>query len=198
MSVEGGIQIVNWFDIILIVVFFLHLTSGYSRGLVKQLFDLIGFFVIILLSFWGSRLFSERLAVFIDPEDIIPHHDLIQSVGLEVAVEKAPQLIAGVITFLLLLLALSLIFRLFSGGFRWINKVPVIGFFNRIGGAALGALVGVVFVYIIIAAAALIPLKPFMDALRTSEVAFFAEHYLSPLAERVKEIALDYYLSLNG
>lgn len=191
-------QIVNWFDILLLVVFFLHLVSGYSRGLVKQLFDLIGFFIIILLSFWGSRLFSERLAVFIDPEDIIVHHDLIQSLGLEVAIEKAPQLIAGVITFLLLIIALSLIFRLFSGGFRWINRVPVIGFFNRIGGAVLGALVGVVFVYIIIAAAALIPLKPFMDALRTSEVAFFAEYYLSPLADRVKENALDYYLSLNG
>lgn len=188
----------NWFDILLLVVFFLHLVSGYSRGLVKQLFDLIGFFVIILLSFWGSRLFSERLAVFIDPEDIIAHHDLIQSLGLEVAIEKAPQLIAGVITFLLLIIALSLIFRLFSGGFRWVNRVPVIGFFNRIGGAVLGALVGVVFVYIIITAAALIPLKPFMDALRTSEVAFFAEYYLSPLADRVKEIALDYYLSLNG
>jgi uncharacterized membrane protein required for colicin V production len=198
MPVEDGTQIMNWFDILLLIVFFLHLISGYSRGLVKQLFDLIGFFVIILLSFWGSRLFSERLAVFIDPEDIIPHHDLIQSLGLEVAVEKAPQLIAGVITFLLLLLVLSLIFRLFSGGFRWINKVPVIGFFNRIGGAALGALVGVVFVYIIIAAAALIPLKPFMDALRTSEVAFFTEHYMSPFADRVKEIVLDYYLSLNG
>ncbi len=188
----------NWFDILLLVVFFLHLINGYSRGLVKQLFDLIGFFVIILLSFWGSRLFSERLAVFIDPEDIIPHHDLIQSLGLEVAVEKAPQLIAGVITFLLLILALSLFFRLFSGGFRWVNRVPVIGFFNRIGGTALGALVGVVFVYIIIAAAALVPLKPFMDAIRTSEVVFFTEYYLSPLVDRVKAIALDYYLSLNG
>lgn len=187
----------NWFDIILLVVFFLHLVSGYSRGLVKQLFDLIGFFVIILLSFWGSRLFSDRLAVYIDPEDIIPHHDLIQSLGLEVAVEKAPQLIAGVITFLLLILALSLIFRMFSGGFRWINRVPVIGFFNRIGGAVIGALIGVIFAYIVIAAAALVPLKPFMDALRTSEVAFFAEYYLSPLAVRVKNIALDYYLSLN-
>jgi uncharacterized membrane protein required for colicin V production len=188
----------NWLDVLLLVVFFLHLVSGYSRGLVKQLFDLIGFIVIILLSFWGSRLFSERLAVFIDPEDIIPHHDIIQNLGLEVALEKAPQIIAGVITFLLLLLALSLIFRLFSGGFRWINRVPVIGFFNRIGGAALGALVGVIFVYIIIAAAAMIPLKPFMEALRTSEVVFFTEYYLSPLADRVKEIALNYYLSLNN
>lgn len=188
----------NWLDILLLVILFLHLISGYSRGMVKQLFDILGFLVIILLSFWGSRLFSDRLAVLIDPEDIIPHHDLIQSLGLEVALEKAPQLIAGVVTFLLLLLALSLIFRLFSGGFRWINRVPVIGFLNRIGGLVLGALVGVVFVYIIITAVALIPLNLFMEALQNSEVVFFTDFYLTPLVEQLKEIAVNYYLSLNG
>ncbi|MDW7728728.1 MAG: CvpA family protein [Bacillota bacterium] len=188
----------NWLDILLLVVFFLHLISGYSRGMVKQLFDIIGFIVIIFLSFWGSRLFSDRLAVFIDPEDIIPHHDLIQSLGLEVALEKAPQLIAGVVTFLLLLLALTLIFRLFSGGFRWINRVPVIGFFNRIGGAALGAVVGLIFVYIIITAVALIPLNSFMVALQNSEVVFLTEFYLTPLFDQLKEMVINYYLSLNG
>ncbi len=188
----------NWLDLLLLAVLILHLVSGYSRGLVKQLFDLIGFFVIILLSFWGSRLFSERLAVLIDPEDIIPHHDLIQSLGLEVALEKAPQLIAGVITFLLLLLGLSLLFRLFSRGFRWINKVPVIGFFNRLGGAALGILVGLVFIYLIIAALALIPLDSCMAALEQSEVVFFTEYYLSPLAGEIKTIILNFYLNLNG
>ncbi len=188
----------NWLDILLLVILFLHLISGYSRGMVKQLFDILGFLVIILLSFWGSRLFSDRLAVLIDPEDIIPHHDLIQSLGLEVALEKAPQLIAGVVTFLLLLLALSLIFRLFSGGFRWINRVPVIGFLNRIGGLVLGAFVGVVFVYIIITAVGLIPLNLFMEALQNSEVVFFADHYLTPFVDQLKEIAVNYYLSLNG
>lgn len=188
----------NWLDFLLLIVFLFHLVGGYSRGLVKQLFDIIGFLVIILLSFWGSRLFSERLATLINPEDIIPHHDLFQLLGWEVALEKAPQLIAGIITFLVLLLALTLIFRLFSRGFRWINRVPVIGFFNRLGGAALGVLVGLVFIYIIIAALALVPLDPVMEALRTSEVVFFADFYLTPFMEQVKTGIINYYLSLNG
>jgi hypothetical protein len=100
----------NWFDVLLVVVFLFHLVSGYSRGMVKQLFDIMGFFLVVLLSFWGSRFFSEQLAVLINPEDIIPHHDLIQSLGLEIAMEKVPQLVAGVILFLIFLLVLSVVF----------------------------------------------------------------------------------------
>ncbi len=188
----------NWLDIFLLVVFFLHLISGFTRGLIKQLFDLFGFFVAVALSLWGSRYFSEELARYINPEDIIPHHELIESLGLEVALERAPQLIAGIIAFLVLFLVLSLVFRLFSGGFRWVNRLPVIGFFNRVGGALLGLLVGVVFVYIIIAGISLIPLQFFMEALENSEIVFIAEHYLEPVAEELKDMLLNFYLNLNS
>jgi membrane protein required for colicin V production len=188
----------NWFDIFLIVVFFLHFANGFSRGLIKQLFDLVGFIVIIIFSFWGSRYFSSSLASYINPEDIIPHHELIESLGLGVALDKAPQIIAGVICFLALFLVLSLIFRIFSGGFRWINKVPVVGFFNRIGGGLLGALIGIAFIYIIIAAVSLIPLSVFTEAIAGSEVVFITDHYLTPLAIQVKELLINFYLSFNG
>ncbi len=188
----------SWFDIILLLIFLIHLVSGFSRGLVKQLFDIFGFIVVVLLSIWGSRSFSYVLTGYINPDDIIPHHEVLQNLGIEMALEKAPQLIAGVITFLLLFLVLSLVFRLFSGGFRWINRIPVIGFFNRIGGGVLGALVGVLFVYIIIAAVSLIPMQFFMDAVETSEVVFLADYYITPAAQELKIIFLDYYLSING
>ncbi len=187
----------NWFDVLLVVVFLFHLVSGYSRGMVKQLFDIMGFFLVVLLSFWGSRFFSEQLAVLINPEDIIPHHDLIQSLGLEIAMEKVPQLVAGVILFLIFLLVLSVVFRFFSRGFRWINKIPVVGFLNRLGGALMGALIGVVFVYIIIAAVDLVPFQSFMEVLEGSEVAFFTKFYLTPLAETVKELIMNYYINMK-
>jgi uncharacterized membrane protein required for colicin V production len=188
----------TWFDIFLLVIFLLHVVNGFSRGLIKQLFDLIGFVIIIIFSFWGSRYFSGNLAAYINPEDIIPHHDVIERLGLEVAMEKAPQLIAGIISFLILFLILSLVFRFFSGGFRWINKLPVIGFLNRIGGGLLGAVIGIVFVYIIIAGVSMIPLQIFMEALDNSEVVFIANHYLTPAVVKLKEAAILYYLSLNG
>lgn len=188
----------NWLDILLLAVFSLHLANGFMRGLGKQLFDLIGFFAVIIISFWGSRYFSGFLATYINPEDIIPHHQLIESFGLEVALEKAPQMISGVIVFLILFIILSLLFRILSGGFRWINRIPVIGLFNRIGGVFLGALIGIAFVYIIIAGMSLIPLQLFMEALDQSEVVFIADHYLTPTAVWMQEFLLKYFLSLNG
>jgi len=188
----------NWFDIFLLVVLGLHVINGFSRGLIKQVFDIFGFIVVIILSFWGSRLFSEALAEYIDPENIIPHHEVIENLGLEIALEQAPQLIAGVITFLLLFLIFSIVFRLFSSGFKWINRIPVIGFFNRLAGTVMGVLIGAIFVYIIIAAVSIIPLQFFMDALEGSEIVFFANHYLAPAAEAIKEFALDFYLNLNS
>lgn len=188
----------NWFDIVLLIVFSLHVISGLSRGMVKQLFDVFGLLVVIILAFWGSRLFSESLAEYIDPEDIIAHHEIIELLGLEVALEKAPQLIAGIIAFLALFLILSLVFRLFSSGFRWINRIPVIGFFNRIGGGIMGILIGAFFASIIIAAVSMIPLQYFMDALDNSSVVFLTRHYFSPLAGEVKDFVVNFYLNFNS
>lgn len=187
-----------WFDIVLILVFIMHLVSGFSRGLIKQLFDILGFILVIFLSLWGSRNFSHVLVEYINPEDIIPHHDVITALGVDVALEQAPQLIAGILTFLILFLILSMVFKLFSSGFRWINRIPVIGLFNRIGGGVLGSIVGLVFVYIIIAAFSLIPLQFFMDALEESEVVFVADYYITPAAEELKDQFIEYYLTING
>jgi len=188
----------TWLDILLLIVFLLHFVSGFSRGMVKQLFDIFGFFLIIIASLWGSRQFSYILADYVNPEDIIPHHEVIESLGVELAFEAVPQLIAGVLTFLVLFLVLSVVFRLFSGGFRWVNRIPVIGFFNRVGGGVLGALVGVLFVYIIIAALSLLPLQFFMDALDNSEIVFITDHYLTPIAKDIGELFLNYYINMNS
>lgn len=188
----------NWLDILLIAVFFLHLISGFARGLVKQLFDIFGFILIIIVSLWGSRMFSYILADYIELEDIVPHHEVIENLGVEVALEAVPQLIAGVLTFLLLFLFFSFIFRLFSVGFRSINRIPVIGFFNRVGGGFLGAVVGAIFVYIIIAAVSLVQLPFFIDAMDNSEVVFIANHYLTPIANDLRDLLLNYYINLNG
>ncbi len=188
----------NWLDIFLLVVFFLHLVSGFSRGMVKQLFDMFGFIVVILLSFWGGRVFADVLAEYIKPENIIPHHQLFENMGLEVALEQVPLLIGGILAFLGLFIILSIVFRLFSGGFQWFNRVPVIGFFNRIGGSLMGALIGTVFVYVIVAAISLIPLQFFIDAVDNSEVAFITDHYFTPLFEILKAVAVNYYINLNS
>lgn len=186
-----------WLDIFLFIVFIYHLASGFTRGLVKQLIDILGIILVIILSIWGSRNFSYVLVEYINPENIIPHHDLMVKLGVDVAFEQAPQIIAGILTFLILFLLLSLVFKLFSGSFRWINRVPVIGLLNRIWGGILGALVGLVFVYIIIASLSLLPLKFFIESLENSEIVFIANHYITPYAAEVKDQVIEFYLDFD-
>ncbi|HSW35697.1 MAG TPA: CvpA family protein [Candidatus Limnocylindrales bacterium] len=190
-------MIKNWFDLLLLAVILLYFIGGISSGLVKQLFDVFGLVIIILLSIWGGRLFSESVATYINPEDIIPYHELIQRLGMDAALEKAPQLIAGIIVFLILFLFISIVFRLFSGSFRWINRIPVIGFFNRAGGAVSGLVIGIVVVYILITAVSIIPLPFFVDAHAQSNVVFFFQQYLTPHTVMLRETMLNFYLSLN-
>ncbi len=186
-----------WLDIFLLIIFIFHLVSGFSRGLFKQLIDILGIFLAIVLSIWGSRNFSNVLVEYINPENIIPHHELMVRLGVNVALEQAPQIIAGILTFLILFLLLSLVFKLFSGSFRLINRIPVVGLLNRIWGGILGAVVGLVFVYIIIASLSLLPLKIFIDALENSEIVFVADHYITPYAAELKDQIIEFYLDVN-
>ncbi len=189
---------IGWLDIVLGCIVLLHVFNGVTRGLIRQLFDLLGFFIIIIVAFYGSRLFSESLAEYINTEDILPHHDLFQSIGVDVMLERVPQLIAGLVAFLVLFLFLSIVFRLFSGGFRWINRIPVIGLFNRLGGSVLGFLVGLFFIYIIVAVLSIIPMPFFTEAMEKSEIAFLVNYYLTPIVSKLKDVAIDFYMSYNG
>ncbi len=186
----------NWLDLLLVIVILLHLVNGFSRGLVKMFFDIVGFIVVIVISLIGSRLLSGPLSNYIDPESVIAHHAVIQNFGIDIAPESTPQLIAGVIVFLVLFILLSVFFRLYAGGFRWINRIPVIGLLNRVLGSALGALVGAVFVYIIIAALSLIPLQLIADGLANSNLVVYADLYLSAYALELKRFLVNFYTEL--
>ncbi len=186
----------NWLDLLLVIIILLHFVNGFSRGLVKMFFDIVGFIVVLVFSLLGSRLLSGPFSSYIDPESVIAHHAVIQNFGIDIAPENTPQLIAGVIVFLVLFILLTIFFRLYAGGFRWINRIPVIGLFNRIGGSVLGALVGAAFVYIIIAALYLIPLKLITDALANSSLVIYADLYLSNYALELKRFLVNFYVEL--
>ncbi len=186
----------NWLDLLLVIIIMVHFVNGFSRGLVKMFFDIVGFIVVIVFSLLGSRLLSGPLSNYIDPDSVIAHHAVIQSFGIDIAPENTPQLIAGVIVFLVLFILLSIFFRVYAGGFRWINRIPVIGLLNRIGGGVLGALVGAVFVYIIISALSLIPLQLFKDGLTSSSLVVYADLYFSGYALELKRFLVNFYAGL--
>ncbi|MEW5785379.1 MAG: CvpA family protein [Bacillota bacterium] len=185
----------NWFDLLLLGILILYLISGFVQGLAKQIFNLFGFVIVMALAFLGSRFLGGYAAAYINPAWLIPYQDVARLLGAESAAERAVELVAGVAVFLVLVVVLSIVFRLFSGGLKQVNKVPVLGFFNRLGGAALGLLVGIFFSYIVLNAVSLVPVQLCVDAVAGSYLAGAAELYLPPVTAWLKEVLLHFYLS---
>lgn len=184
----------NWFDCLLIAIVALYLIGGFIRGFVKQLFSLFGFFIILALAFAGSRLLGGYAAAFIDPQCLLPYREAAARLGADLPVETILNLVAGVLTFLAFLIILQILFRLIARTMTSINRVPVIGFFNRLGGAALGLLAGVVFAYLLVAIVSLVPVKFCTEAVGGSAAAALAEQYLPPVTEGLKNLLVEFYL----
>jgi len=183
----------NWLDFGLGVIILLHIVNGFGSGMIKIFFDLAIFLVVFILSLVGSRILSGPIAQYIDQESIVEHYELMQALGLEVALEDAPRLIAGLVILLVLFILFSLVFRLFSRGFHWVNRIPVIGLFNRLGGSVMGAVIGAAFVYIIIVVITLLPLELFINAIENSEIAAYSEQYVSSYALELKKFLINFY-----
>lgn len=189
----------NWFDFVIIGIIVLYLISGIKNGLIKQIFSMFGFIIILVLSFFGSRMLSGLVANLIKTDKLEAYQDMAASIGLDAGIERIVQLVAGLITFMVLFFVLQIVFRLLSGSFQWINKVPVIGMFNRIGGAVLGLVTGLVVAVIVISVFSLLPVPFCVDTLDGSYIAGQAGVYLPQLTDGLKDIFSRYYLdAVNG
>lgn len=184
----------NWFDLLLLGIVALYLMIGFAEGLIKQLFNLFGFLIVLALSFAGSRVLSGYVASYLDPASLLPYWEVIHGFGVAVTLDRVHQMVAGVITFLALFVILQIVIRLIAAGFKSINRVPVIGMVNRAGGAAIGFLIGICFAYMLLSLASLVPLQFFVDAVNGSKVAGWAEIYLPPVTAALKDLFLKFFL----
>ncbi len=184
----------NWFDLLLLGLIGFYTVSGFTRGLVKQLFSLFGFVIILFIAFSGSRILSGPVSQQLNPHGMISYHEALQFLGVEAAVDRAAELVAGVLVFLVLFVVLSILFRLLSGSFKWINKLPVVGMLNRFGGGFIGLIIGVVFCYILISIASVAPVQFSVDAISGSTLVVWAEEYLPPVTAALKNMLMDFYL----
>ena len=77
------------------------------------------------------------------------------------------------LVFLLSVLVLTWLLRLITSPLRLVDKVPVLGMVNRLGGGALGLILGVLICFLI---AALVKLTHLIDPADTTLYRFFAAH----------------------
>ncbi len=184
----------NWFDYLLLGIAAFYLIGGLVQGVLKQLFSLFGFFIAAALALIGSRCLGGYGTALLKPEYFVPYEEVLQRMGITLSPEGLMDLAGGVLTFLVLLALLLIIFQLLIHWATKVNRVPVLGFFNRLAGALFGLLMGLLIGFALINAAMLLPL-PFLDnALGGSLVAGYMELYLSPLFAGLKEALIDFLL----
>lgn len=184
----------NWFDYLLLGIAALYFLGGLIQGALKQIFNLCGFIIALVLAFLGSRHLSGYVAAYMKPDYFLPYEEVLQRIGMALTVEDIMGLAAGALTFLALLVVLLIVFRLLLHWLTAANKIPVIGFFNRLGGALLGLLIGLLIDFAIINAVSLLPLPFLNEALNNSVIAGYLVQHLPPAYSEFKKILINYLL----
>ena len=93
--------------------------------------------------------------------------------ALSAVVEKAVHGVAFMIIFFVAMALLSIVLRLLSRPLRLVERIPVFGFLNRLGGAAVGLVLGVLICLLV---SAVVRLTGLVDGEGTYLYSFFAGH----------------------
>ena len=200
----------NWFDLLLLSIIGFYVIAGLIRGVLKQLFRLLGFFVVFALAFLGTPYLTAAAAVPLhlfgldDPDKLLP--SLLQPENMAESGEGAPSLrellpleqLSGLVVtatvFLVLLLVLAAAFWLLLRSLDKVNKMPVIGTLNRLSGGVVGLFTALLICFVLINLAALLPLAPIVEGVNGSLIAGYLKIYLPQLFAGFEEKMILHFL----
>lgn len=163
------------FDIMLLLILSFTIVSGYRRGLVRQLVDLVGFFAALYL----AGIFGPGISLYIS-----------------MVVEYFPSLGNGpIITYIINLVGFLVAYALARAIFTVLGKLlhdiaslPVLGVINSTGGALVGTVKGVILVIIIVGIVSVIPGEFYESIVRDSFLSAVVYSYLPVLIDMVKGV----------
>lgn len=150
-------------DIIIFLIVLLFVWLGYASGFIKTLFGMCSYFISIIIGFMIYPVVSEFLKksalygvilrfsekqISINIDDKFLFNDLLEQFGAK-AVSSLAELLINIISFVAVILICKIILSIVSKCLNLISKVPVISFFNRTLGAILGAVKGIILLYIV-------------------------------------------------
>lgn len=111
----------NWLDIAIIVVIVGSAFMGLRTGIIKAAFSLAGLIAGVILAGRYYDPFSQQLS-------FIPHDGA-----------------AKIVAFAIILVVVMVIARVLASVLKWVASLTMLGWVNRIGGAAFGLILGAIF-----------------------------------------------------
>ncbi len=126
----------NWIDIVVSVFLVLSIGRGFLRGLIRSLFDIISLFLAVILAFYWYKSFAGFAGSYVSMPDTVLY--IASFAAIWAAVYFASLLFGG------------FVHKLFGGG--------LFGPANSLGGALLGAVKGLLMLWVAVYFLALVPL----------------------------------------
>ncbi|MFC1967657.1 CvpA family protein [Chloroflexota bacterium] len=123
----------NWLDIVIIVLILVPTVMGLKAGLIKTVLTLAGVIIGVILAGRYHGLLAEQLTFISQPN------------------------LANIAAFVIILLVVMIIAGILASVLKWITSLMLLGWVNRLGGAALGFIMGALFCGAVLAIWARLP-----------------------------------------
>lgn len=176
-------------DFIVFLILFLFIWLGYKSGFIKTLFDTFSYIISIILGVKIYPFVSEVLKksfVYEYVNNIIGRNinnslsefsliSKLLSSGYDKSINSLSEIILSIISFIAVIIISKILLSLISRCISFVSKIPVISFFNRILGAVLGAIKGVLILYLAFLLIFIIPVKYTENVVKninTSKIAY--------------------------
>lgn len=78
LMIGKGMKKMSWFDLLLLGVVAVLVIGSLIHGVLKQLFNLVGFLIVLALAFMGSSYLSGFITGLLPPEYFISRHDFAE------------------------------------------------------------------------------------------------------------------------
>lgn len=163
----------NWLDYILVFIFLLNLYNGFRSGFLRQVFGLFSLLIAFYAALFWNDSAKAYLQSFLKLEEIISV--LAQKGG---ASTWLVEITGNVIAFLLVFLLISAVLALISRKLKLLHKIPLIGPLNAFTGGILGALKGLIIIFLIAALLSLIETDFWSKTIGASAVVSLSRYYL--------------------
>ncbi|MFH0941452.1 MAG: CvpA family protein [Chloroflexota bacterium] len=111
----------SWLDILIVAGLFLSALAGFKTGLIKAVLGLAGLVVGVILAGQFYEPLSQRLVFIASPS------------------------VAHAVAFAIIVVAVLLVAAIAAAILKWTAEAVMLGWLNRLGGAAFGLVLGAIF-----------------------------------------------------
>lgn len=190
----------NKVDLVILIVVAVFMFLGYKRGLIGTILNFFQYVIILFLSIKLSPMVSNILiktfkldAVILDW--VYSNPDVIKGVISSLSdtiLQNVVGRIISVISFILLFIVLKLIISIIISIINKIAEIPIVNEVNKLGGIILGAIEGVMIVYICILVINWLPLsqvEPIKNMVVSSKAGSLINNFVPTAATEILELS---------